>query len=207
MTSPRSPRISRTPPRPRRPRGQQTHADLLQVAARALRAKGPERVSVPDIMGEAGLTHGGFYAHFASKDALIAEAIGTMFADSRSRFDARHGDKQGAAWLAARADAYVTAKHRDDPGGGCPITTLSGDIRHLSPEARAAFDAGIKGLIERLTRHGNGSREAALTLLAEMAGAVILARAVADRELSDAILNASLASLHRRIDALEKIAQ
>ncbi len=189
-------------PTARRRRGSQTHDALLQVAARALRARGPERVGVQDIMREAGLTHGGFYAHFASKDALIAEAIDTMFADSRTRFDARHGDKSGAEWLAARVDSYVSANHRDDPGSGCPITALGGEMRHLSPPARAAFDAGIKTLLGRLTNHGGGNAEAALSLLAEMVGAITLARAVADPDLSDAILQASKAALHKRIEAL-----
>lgn len=190
----------------RRKRGSETHAALLQVAARSLREKGPERVGVLEIMREAGLTHGGFYAHFASKEALIGEAIDAMFADSRARFDARHGDKAGKAWLDARVDSYVSASHRDDAGNGCPITALGGEMRHLGPEARIAFDAGVENLLARLTRHCGGDAAAAQAMLAQMAGAIMLARAVNDPALSDAILQNGKAALHRQIAALDAAA-
>ncbi len=188
---------------PKAGRKQETHARVLRAAARALRRQGPTRVGVLEIMREAGLTHGGFYAHFASKDDLIAEAIGWMFAETRARIAARAVADPETESLPSLIDRYVSPAHRDDPGHGCPLTTLTGDMPHASAPARAAFDAGVAAMAERVARRAPGSSAAAkqqqaLSLIAEMVGAVALSRAVSDPALSDAILQAARGSLKAR---------
>ena len=183
-------------------KGEATRRVILSVAARIIRERGPDRIGVAEVMREAGLTHGGFYAHFASRDALVAEAIRIMFDGGRQKFTARIGTKTGPDALKAWIDSYVSRDHRDNPGGGCAMAALISDMARLEPAARAAFDEGIRGIASRLSAHLPASTEehAVCSLMAEMAGAVALARAVSDQQLSDRILKTSRAVLKARID-------
>src|ERR1700754_2740159 len=99
---------------------EQTRARVLQEAAREIRAKGPDGIGVAAIMARAGLTHGGFYAHFKSKDALVAAALDTMFEDMRARFERRASDADPRTALRAYVDFYLSAMHRDARDRGCP---------------------------------------------------------------------------------------
>lgn len=169
-----------------------TRERVLREAARELRAKGRESVSVARVMARAGLTHGGFYAHFASKDDLVAEAVGTMFDDARARLTAMAEDEPRRA-LRGYIDFYLSHAHRDNREWGCPLPALSGDLARADPAARARFGAGVKGLSDRLAQRlraiGNATPETdASAMLTQMVGAVALARAVADPAQSDAIL-------------------
>jgi TetR/AcrR family transcriptional repressor of nem operon len=157
-------------------------------------------------MREAGLTHGGFYAHFPSRDALVAEAIRLMFDGGRQKFTARIGAKSGPDALKTWIDSYVSRDHRDNPGGGCAMAALISDMARLEPAARSAFDDGIRGIAGRLSAHlpANTEEHAVCSLMAEMAGAVALARAVSDPQLSDRILKTSRAALKARIDDMER---
>ncbi|WP_428248732.1 TetR/AcrR family transcriptional regulator [Ferrovibrio sp.] len=185
------------------PRKQETHEKVLRAAARAIRAEGPGRVGVLEVMREAGLTHGGFYAHFESKDALIAEAIAWMFATARAKREARAVLDPESDTLTAWIDSYVSRRHRDDPGSGCPITTLINHMPHAAPAARAAFDAGVASMAGRVAAKLKGSevkkRQQALALIAQMAGAVALSRAIADPALSDAVLEAARQELRQKV--------
>ena len=195
-------------PQPAEPatKGHATRQAILAVAAKAIREQGPDRISVVAVMRAAGLTHGGFYAHFESKEALVAEAIAMMFAGGRDRFVARIGDREGPEALKHWIDRYVSRSHRDDPGGGCALSALMSDMPRMDAAARAAYDDGARGIAARLARYLPASGEQAepqvLTLLAEMAGAVALARAVSDPALSDRILKQSRAALKARIDEM-----
>jgi len=145
------------------------------------------------VMAEVGLTHGGFYAHFPSKDALLGAAITQAFDDRRARLAKAAEGMDAAGYLNNLVDAYLSAAHRDRPDRGCPITTLSSDLPRQGEPARAAFDAGVRQLINaiasRLTVGAPDDRVAlAGSLVAEMAGAVTLARAVSDPVLSDGLL-------------------
>jgi TetR/AcrR family transcriptional repressor of nem operon len=186
-----------------------SHEKILRAAAQAIRARGPAGVGVAGIMRAAGLTHGGFYAHFSSKDALVAAAIGSMFAESAARFARCVGAAQGLAALRLWVDSYLAPAHRDNRARGCAVATLSGDAARLDRQARAAFDAGIAGIAARYMRYlpkrrrGFDPRGFALAMATQLAGAVALSRAVADRALSDAILDAARRSLHDRLDTLE----
>ncbi len=187
-------------------KGEATRRVILATAARLIRERGPDRVGVAEVMREAGLTHGGFYAHFASRDALVAEAIRSMFDGGRQKFLARIGGKTGPDALKSWIDSYVSREHRDNPGGGCAMAALISDMPRLEPAARAAFDDGIRGIAGRLQAHlPAGTDEPAVSsLMAEMAGAVALSRAVGDPQLSDRILKTSRAALKARIDEMAR---
>lgn len=180
----------------------ETRRRVVKAAASAMRRLGPDRVSVAEIMGEVGLTHGGFYAHFKSKDALVGAAVEAAFAQSRRRLStlARHADPE--VLLAGLVDFYVSADHRDHPERGCPIALLSSDIPRQGAPAREAFDTGVHGLIEIIATRLKGGEERlglAGSLLAEMAGAVALSRAVSDPELSDRLLAESRTRIKARM--------
>lgn len=195
---------ARTPAR--QPRSEVTRRAILDAAARAIRVHGPAGVSVVEVMREAGLTHGGFYAHFESKDVLVAAAIRHMFAGGRDRFIDRVGDRTGPEALKTWIQSYVSRAHRDNPGGGCALATLVSDMPRLDGAAREAFDEGLRAIALRFAGHlpaGAGHPEQlALSILSEMAGAVALSRAVGDRALSDRILKQSRDALCARIDAI-----
>jgi TetR/AcrR family transcriptional repressor of nem operon len=187
---------------------EKTRERVLKAAAQAIRAQGPHRVGVATVMSKAGLTHGGFYAHFASKDELIAAAIAQMFADSRGRFDRETQQRSPAEGLSAYIDFYLSPAHRDAVARGCPIPVLAAELRHLSGPAKKAFAAGVQALTsvlaQKLAQLDHKQVDAlASSALAEMIGALSLARAESDAELSDAILSASRGALKQRL-ALSK---
>ena len=191
---------------------QKTRARVLKQAASAIRLEGPDRIGVAGIMAKAGLTHGGFYAHFASKDDLLVQAIEQMFVEGRERFIAVVGDKPPAEALAAYIDFYLSEQHRDRRDRGCPLPALSGDLARLSPPAREAFEKGIGTLRwafeRRLATLGVADAEiVATSMLSEMVGALGLARSVADPQRSDMFLAASKAALLARVEAFSAAAQ
>lgn len=179
----------------------ETRDRVLKEAAKEIRAKGPDNVAVAGIMARAGLTHGGFYAHFASKDALVKEAIGTMFADARRRSAAIDAAGDPPAVLRAYVDFYLSPAHRDGRDRGCPLPTLSGDFARSKPDTRDRFGAGVIGIAGRLAGplaalgYPEGEAHA---LLAQLVGGVALARAVGDPALSDALLSDTQASIVAR---------
>jgi TetR/AcrR family transcriptional repressor of nem operon len=175
---------------------EETRKRVLKAAASAVRAKGPDGVGVAEIMAEVGLTHGGFYAHFPNKEALVAAAIGEAFDQSRRRFGRLTDGMNAEQALSAFVDAYVSAEHRNNPQRGCPIATLSSDLPRQGPAVRMAFDAGVTSLIARLAGWlpEMDARERvgmATSLLAEMAGAVSLSRAISDDALAERLLEDS----------------
>jgi len=187
---------------------QETHAKLLAAAAKQIRANGPGGVAVADVMKAAGLTHGGFYAHFKSKDALVAAAIGEMFAGSRRRWAHETENRAPAEGLAAYVDFYLSAAHRDARGTGCPMPALAGELPRLTTAARTAFAAGRWWLIERLvehlraldpTRSAADAESIACSVMAELVGALALARAEPDATRSDRILFASKRAVRTRL--------
>ncbi len=180
----------------------ETRQRVLKAAAREIRAKGPDNVAVAGVMARAGLTHGGFYAHFASKDALIGEAIGTMFDDARGRTATMDSDDPRTA-LRAYVDFYLSVAHRDSRERGCPLPALSGDLARSNTKARVRFGTGVAALTAKLAqaleRLGVAHPAAeASSMLAQMVGAVALSRAVDDAAQSDAILTNSHAALIAR---------
>jgi TetR/AcrR family transcriptional repressor of nem operon len=182
---------------------EQTRQRVLKAAAAQIRVRGPDGVSVAELMREAGLTHGGFYAHFASKDALVAAAIKTMFEDVVRRRSHLIEGRTGPDALSIFIDLYMDASHRDQPERGCPVAALLGQAAHLPQLARPAFDTGVRGMVRivaaQLPDHIDGDREAlAASLVAEMAGAVALSRTVSDPALSQRLLDQSHRSVRAR---------
>ncbi len=182
---------------------EQTRARVLKEAAREIRAKGPGGIGVAAIMARAGLTHGGFYAHFKSKDALVAAALDAMFDDARARFERTAADADPRTALRSYVDFYLSAVHRDARDRGCPLPSLSGDLARGDADARIRFGQGVAGLTgrvaEKLRLIGYAEPErGAGSLVAELVGAVALARAVADSKQSDAILANAHASVVAR---------
>jgi len=182
-------------------RKEETRLKVVRAAATAVRAKGPGGIGVAEIMAEAGLTHGGFYAHFPSKEALIVAAIEEAFSTSARRFSRLTEDLPAPDALAAFVDAYVTPEHRARPERGCPLATLSSDLPRQGLPVREAYERGVRGLIGRIAAwlpDGTEDRESlAASLVAEMAGTVALSRAIPD----DAEAARLLADSRRRIKA------
>ena len=181
---------------------ERTRLRVLGEAAAAIRTKGAERVSVAEVMAGAGLTHGGFYAHFDSKDDLVAQAITHMFDAAHSRFLSLTEGREPAAAIASYVDFYLEASHRLERANGCPVATLSGDLPNLSDRARERFTDGTERWVAALTKLANklGAKDAeavAWSAAAEMAGALALSRTVSD-ERAAAILRNSRAIVKAR---------
>jgi TetR/AcrR family transcriptional regulator, transcriptional repressor for nem operon len=172
----------------------ETRTKVLRAAASAMRTLGTNGVGVADIMRSVGLTHGGFYAHFQSRDDLVAQAVAFMFTDLSERYARRTAGMSPSQALGVYIDGYVSARHRDDAARGCPLTSITADAARGDGAARAAFDAGVRSIVDRLAAWlppGTEPAEArAAALLSSMAGCVALARAVSDASLSDSILEA-----------------
>ena len=171
---------------------------ILEVAGKLFREKGFDGVSVADIMKSAGLTHGAFYGHFASKEDLAAQACANSVADTQDTWTALASDNP-ADQLGAIVSAYATPRHRDNLGGGCVLAALGAEAVRQRGAVRSAFTHGIRSTVAMLSMIAPGAsnaaqREKALSTLAGLVGAVILARAADDTTLSDEILNAALAT-------------
>jgi TetR/AcrR family transcriptional repressor of nem operon len=159
---------------------------VVNAAARLVRERGAAGVSVADVMKAVGLTQGGFYKQFASKEALIDEAAAKGFADMVSRLDAAGSDHPDhAAARHAIEDQYLSAGHRDDPGDGCPAAGFAADAIQ-EPSLRPTYAAGIREMAGWLAAGDEGLAE-----LSTLVGAMVLARATAGDPISDDILRAA----------------
>ena len=177
------------------------HQEIIEAASRLIRARGVENVSVPEVMGAVGLTRGGFYKHFASKEALIAAAVDATFDQHVGRVDyyceQTAGDPDQAR--SAFADFVLSVDNRDHPDVGCPSSVTS-DVARSAPddESRAAFLRGTYALMQELqTKAGEdgldpqAQQEKILADMCTMIGAVLLARATTGDPLSEAVLDAA----------------
>src|SRR5882724_9595216 len=160
---------------------QETREKVLKIAAKALREKGPEGVGVAEVMRSAGLTHGGFYAHFPSKDAFLTESLNEILTQSTARRQELTKGLAPCEALAAYVDFYVSASHRDHPARGCPLVALNSELPRQSKKFRAAFDKGAKRLVDWLAQSMEAagiqnSDKVSVSTLSAMVGAVALAR-------------------------------
>src|SRR5215472_1161089 len=174
---------------------QETHARIVRKASVRLREKGAHGIGVADLMKEAGLTHGGFYAHFDSRDSLLIEAFAYAMDRSIERWRKLAQQIPPDGRLAFIVDTYLTPVHRDDCGHGCAITTLGAEIARESPRTRKAFAAKVEQLIDVIADQipnlpHKGARKQAASLLATMMGTLVLARIAGSSEFSDEILQA-----------------
>ena len=174
-----------------------THERIVTAASRAIRRSGYDGTSVADIMKQAGLTHGGFYAHFASREAMLAEAADYAGAESvtaSARIAAAAPAEDALQHLMA---AYLSPAHVCNTETGCPIAALGSEMPRQAPEVRRAATLRIKEMIDVLARHSPNwgqaaAHEQALVMMSAMVGTLLLARAVDDPKLSDALREATL---------------
>jgi len=177
-----------------------THERIVETAARSIRRGGFNGVSVADIMKEAGLTHGGFYAHFASRDALLAEAADHAGAASVALSANMAASAPPAQALSSILQAYLSVPHLDDIENGCPFAALGSEMPRQAPEVRRAATRRIKEMVDVIARQlpdwGQPSaHEQALVTVATMVGTLLLARSVDDPRLAEACLDAALKKL------------
>jgi TetR/AcrR family transcriptional repressor of nem operon len=175
-----------------------TRRRIVETAAREFRAKGLDGVGVADLMAQAGLTHGGFYAHFDSKDALIEEACRYGIEATIETLDFRARSAPPGDGLRTIVRTYLSRSHRDDAARGCIMASLAGEVARRPPATRRAVTVPLHRLVAVIARQlpdaGDATRERrALAIAASLVGAITLARAVDDPALSDAILEASRA--------------
>ncbi len=171
------------------------HERILDEAARLFRERGFAGAGVADIMKAAGLTHGAFYAHFGSKNKLEVEAIGRAFEQSGAALERKMDRSQNAR--SAFLDAYLNAPHRDAPGRGCAMAALAPEVAR-EPAVRVAFTIHVKNMLSMMTRRfgwKRNDRKKAIHTLSAAVGALALARAVDDPELSNEILESVRESL------------
>lgn len=165
---------------------------VVEAASRLFRGRGVDGVGIGEVMGQCGLTHGGFYNQFGSKEALAAEACAAALSNSAARWRdivADAGDNNAATAIAAH---YLRDENRDSPETGCALTALGSDAARRGDELAAAFRGGFVALMDILQRAAPDlSRDEALARMAQMVGAMVLARGVGDPLLSDEILNAT----------------
>ena len=188
--------MKRTGPR----RKEITHERIVEAAARAIRRSGYSGTGVADIMKDAGLTHGGFYAHFSSREAMLAEAADRAGAEAvaaSTRVAATAPPEQALQRL---LHAYLSKEHVKGVEMGCPVAALGSEMPRQAPEVRRAATRRIKEMIDVVARQSPdwgqpGAHEHALVTVATMVGALLLARAVDDSKLSDALLKAALKHL------------
>jgi len=172
---------------------------ILDAAATLFRETGFDGIGLSDIMKAAGLTHGGFYGHFGSKEDLEAQALSLALARSVADWS-QLVDSAAARPLAALAGQYLSPDHRENVGEGCPFAALGSDTARRGERVRSAFTAGLEPFLALLSnvipgRSKAQRRRKAIAILAEMVGAMILARAVNDPALSDEILAATSLNL------------
>jgi TetR/AcrR family transcriptional regulator, transcriptional repressor for nem operon len=174
-----------------------THERIVETAARAIRRSGYDGTSVADIMKEAGLTHGGFYAHFPSREAMLAEAADRAGAEAVAASARIAATVPPEHALQSLLRAYLSKEHCENPEIGCPVATLGSEMPRQAPEVRRAATRRIKEMIDVIARQSPdwgqpGAHEHALVTTATMVGALVMARAVDDSKLSDALLKAAL---------------
>lgn len=174
---------------------QETHARIVRKASVKLRERGAHGIGVAGLMKEAGLTHGGFYAHFDSREALVVEAFGDAMDRSLAVWRRKIEPLPPADRFRAIVETYLGPAHRDDPGHGCALPALAAEIARESVKTRRALAAKIEDMVGLLAEQvqdasSGAARKQALAALATMVGAVVLARASGPGELSDGILAA-----------------
>jgi TetR/AcrR family transcriptional repressor of nem operon len=168
---------------------EETRKRIIKVASERFRKDGVEAVGIAGLMAEAGLTHGGFYAHFESKEDLLREAMVAAMDTTRERLN-RAAERDGLEGLVRR---YLRPSHRDTPQDGCTIASLVAEIARHEPETREVFSRRVEAFLLRIAAHLPALPEAerkpaAIGILGVLLGTLQLSRAVTDPELSDSIL-------------------
>jgi AcrR family transcriptional regulator len=177
-----------------------THDRIVDAAARAIRRSGYNGTGVADIMKDAGLTHGGFYAHFPSREAMLAEAVDRAGSESVTVMERIAAGSPPQQALPAMIQAYLSKEHMEGVETGCATAALGSEIPRQAPEVRRVATRRIKEMIDMVARQSPdwgqpGAHERALFTVATMVGALVLARAVDEPRLSDGLREAALKHL------------
>jgi len=177
------------------------HDEIVAAASKMLRRRGIDGVSVVDLMQAVGLTHGGFYRHFESKDALVAEATTTTFKSMIEMLEARTARMGAKAALAEYVADYLSNRHVESPEIGCPIAAFGADAAREDGPVRGVFASGVSQLLTWIAGGLSGPqaqrRARAAKLLSLMVGAIVTARATGDARLSRGILSSTFQQAER----------
>ncbi|CCE06644.1 putative transcriptional regulator, TetR family [Bradyrhizobium sp. STM 3843] len=173
----------------------ETHDRIVRKASVRLREKGAHGVGVADLMKEAGLTHGGFYAHFDSRESLVIEAFNYALDRSMARWQKDLPEVAPEKRVAAIVDRYLSPQHRDDAGHGCAVPALGAEIAREGPKARKAFAAKLDKMVELFADQipdvpRKTARKRASGMLATLIGTVVMARIAGSGEFSEEIMSA-----------------
>ena len=173
----------------------ETHERIVKNASVRLRERGAASLGVAELMKEAGLTHGGFYAHFASRDALIGEAFAHAMDQTAKRWRKRAEQAPEGKQLSSIVNGYLTAQHRDDVGNGCALPSLGAEVHRASLKTRKAVAAKLEEMIDVISEQmpaqtAKAARREAIATLSTMMGTMILARMAGTGEFSDEVLAA-----------------
>jgi TetR/AcrR family transcriptional repressor of nem operon len=170
----------------------ETHARIVKKASVRLRERGAHGIGVADLMKEAGLTHGGFYAHFDSREALVVEAFEYAMDRSIARWRQQSADTTPEERFSSIVNAYLSPQHRDNPGHGCAMPALGAEIAREGPKTRRAFAAKLDDMIgllaEQLPGGPDRARKQAMATLATLMGTILMARIAGTGEMSDEFL-------------------
>lgn len=172
----------------------ETRRRIVEMAAREFRLKGIQATGLNDVMTPLGLTQGGFYRHFASKDQLVAEACTQAMGEVVAGLEAAAGKKGARRGIAPLVDAYVSTAHRDTPTGGCPLAAMGSELAHADTQTRQAATQGFDDLRDALAKRfadksPEEAKSAAAFALAAMIGAITMSRVIEDSDASVALLN------------------
>ncbi|MFH9402675.1 TetR/AcrR family transcriptional regulator [Streptomyces sp. NPDC017638] len=177
-----------------------TRERVLRIASRRIRADGVDRPGVAELMNEAGLTHGGFYKHFASRDDLISQAAEFALAEGTAKMErsARRNERNARAGL---IDTYLAKQHRDGPATGCALVTLGAAAGRGERHVKQAYEKQVRTYLDLIAGLDDDSEDAgpeAMLTLSALVGAVLISRAVADKTFSDEVLETVAEQLVRR---------
>ena len=181
-----------------------TREKIVKEAANAIRFKGSEQISVAEVMSQAGLTHGGFYAHFKSKNALIAAAIQQMFEESLAVFVGKTSGVPAREGLLAYLSFYLSTQHLQNRAFGCPLASIGHELPNLDAESREVFSGGMHLLFGKMatTLQEAGfaqPMQLSQSLFAEMVGAMTIARCERSDALAEQVLLNSCAAITARL--------
>lgn len=173
-----------------------TRERIVNAAAAEFREHGIAATGLADLMSAAGLTHGGFYRHFDSKDQLIEETCAKAIATMTDRLDSAASQRNGRAGLKAATTAYLSTQHRDNPRDGCPLAALGSELARANAQTRSAATAGFLKMVDVLASRfertkPSEARKRAMAAAATLIGALTMSRIVNDEALSESILRSA----------------
>jgi TetR/AcrR family transcriptional repressor of nem operon len=177
---------------------QRTSERILDAASSLFRKDGYEATGIDAVMASADLTAGAFYAHFRSKEDLLAKSLDSAFCQSGNAWSKRLANLKGSDWIRKFVSFYLSKEHRDSPGLGCPMPALAPEISRVGGPSRGVFEQYLRGLIDKVGREigpNSPAEDKAISAIALCVGGIMLSRAVDNPKLSEKILSACRAGV------------